>query len=149
MSDRAAVDLAHRDEAGEGSGDEGLVGAVAIKLKDPVFESQTKNKLGNTDIKSWIMTETKSAVVDFLHRNADASKKLEDKIVRNEKLRTELNTVRKEAKEAAKKIALKIPNLKDCKYHLGDAEEKGRSCSRVSATTATRSASPASTRTSG
>jgi topoisomerase-4 subunit B len=106
---------------------EGIAGAVAVKLKSPVFESQTKNKLGNTDIKSWIMTETKSAVVDFLHRNADASKKLEDKIVRNEKLRTELNTVRKEAKEAAKKIALKIPNLKDCKYHLGDAEEKGRS----------------------
>ncbi|MBN2352853.1 MAG: type IIA DNA topoisomerase subunit B [Spirochaetales bacterium] len=99
---------------------EGIAGAISIKLKAPVFESQTKNKLGNTEIKAWIVNETKSAVVDFLHKNNTAAKKLEDKIVSNEKLRKELNAVRKEAKDAAKKIALKIPNLKDCKYHLGD-----------------------------
>lgn len=99
---------------------EGIAGAIAMKLKNPVFESQTKNKLGNIEIRSWIVQEVKSGIVDFLHRNQDAAKNLEQKIVNNEKLRKELNAVKREAKEAAKKIALKIPNLKDCKYHLGD-----------------------------
>lgn len=98
---------------------EGVAGAISVKLQNPVFESQTKNKLGNSEIRSWIIQEVKSAVVDFLHKNNEASKKLEEKIVNNEKLRKELNAVKKEAKEAAKKIALKIPNLKDCKNHLG------------------------------
>lgn len=104
---------------------EGFAGAVAIRIQNPVFESQTKNKLGNTEIRSWIVNETKSAVVDFLHKNQKANKALHDKIVNNEKLRKELNAVKKEAREAAKKIALKIPKLKDCKYHLQDGE-KGR-----------------------
>lgn len=99
---------------------EGIAGAVAVKLKSPVFESQTKNKLGNAEVRSWIVGEVKSAVVDFLHKNADAAKKLEEKIVSNERLRKELNTVKKEAKAAAKKISIKIKNLKDCKYHLTD-----------------------------
>lgn len=102
---------------------EGLTGAIAIKLKSPVFESQTKNKLGNTEIRGWIVSEVKSAVVDFLHKNRNASQELEKKIVSNERLRKELNTVKKEAKEAAKKIAIKIPNLKDCKYHLQDGKK--------------------------
>jgi topoisomerase-4 subunit B len=99
---------------------EGMAGVVAIKLKSPVFESQTKNKLGNTEIRNWIMNDTKAAVVDFLHKNNSAAKSLENKIVNNERLRKDLNVVRKEAKDAAKKIALKIPKLKDCKLHLGD-----------------------------
>ncbi len=102
---------------------EGIAGAIAIKLKDPVFESQTKNKLGNTEIRGWIVNEVKSGVIDFLHKNREAAKSLEERIEYNEKLRKELNVVRKEAKEAAKKIALKIPNLKDCKYHLEDAKK--------------------------
>ncbi len=102
---------------------EGMAGAISIKLQTPVFESQTKNKLGNTEIRSWIVNEVKSGMVDFLHKNNDASKKLVQKIEQNEKLRKELNAVKKEAKEAAKKIALKIPNLKDCKYHLGDGKK--------------------------
>lgn len=99
---------------------EGIGGAIAIKLKNPVFESQTKNKLGNTEIRGWIVSEVKSGVVDYLHKNLEAAKLLETKIVQNEKLRTELNAVKKEAKEAAKRIEIKIPNLRDCKYHLYD-----------------------------
>ncbi len=101
---------------------EGMTAAVTVKIQAPVFESQTKNKLGNTEVRSWIVNETKAAVVDFLHRNAETAKLIEQKITANEKLRTELNTVKKEAKEAAKKIALKIPKLKDCKYHLDDGK---------------------------
>ncbi len=106
---------------------EGIAGAVAVKLKNPVFESQTKNKLGNTEIRGWIVSEVKSAVVDFLHKNTEAAQILENKIVQNEKLRTDLNKVKKEAKEAAKRIEIKIPNLKDCKYHKGNGEKGEKS----------------------
>ena len=99
---------------------EGIAAAVSVKLKNPVFESQTKNKLGNTDIKPWILQEVKSGVDEFLRKNPQAAKRLQEKIAANEKLRTELNVVKKEAKEAARKIELRIPNLKDCKFHLGD-----------------------------
>ncbi|MDR1869405.1 MAG: type IIA DNA topoisomerase subunit B [Treponema sp.] len=102
---------------------EGTTAAVAIKLKSPVFESQTKNKLGNSDIRAWVVQEVRNAVEDWLHKNAEASRKLEQKIIANESLRTELNAVKKEAREAAKKIALKIPKLKDCKYHLEDGKD--------------------------
>lgn len=102
---------------------EGISGAIAIKLKNPIFESQTKNKLGNTEIRGWIVQEVKSGVVDFLHKNVEAARLLETKIVQNEKLRTELNAVKKEAKEAAKRIEIKIPNLKDCKFHLPDGKD--------------------------
>ena len=99
---------------------DGIAGAVAIKVQDPVFESQTKNKLGNTDVRGWIVNDVRTAVVDFLHKNQEAASKLEQRIVHNEKLRKELNAVKKEAKEAARRISIKNPNLKDCKYHLGD-----------------------------
>lgn len=99
---------------------DGVFGVVAVKVKDPVFESQTKNKLGNTDVRGWILAEVKEAVVDFLHKHPEAARELESRIVHNEKLRKELNAVRKEAKEAARRIEIRIPNLKDCKYHRGD-----------------------------
>jgi topoisomerase-4 subunit B len=102
---------------------EGTIAAVAIKIKSPVFESQTKNKLGNSDIRSWLVQETKDAIEDWLHKNPEAARQLELKIMANEKLRTELNAVKKEAREAAKKITLKIPKLKDCKYHMEDGEK--------------------------
>ncbi|MDR3170518.1 MAG: type IIA DNA topoisomerase subunit B [Treponema sp.] len=102
---------------------EGTIATVAIKLKNPIFESQTKNKLGNSDIRAWIVQETKAAVEDWLHKNQESGKQLEQKIMANENLRTELNEVKKEAREAAKRIALKIPKLKDCKYHLEDGEK--------------------------
>ncbi|MDR1956382.1 MAG: type IIA DNA topoisomerase subunit B [Treponema sp.] len=102
---------------------EGTIAAAALKLKNPIFESQTKNKLGNTDIRAWVVQEVKDAVEDWLHKNPDAAKRLEQKIIANESLRTELNEVKKEAREAAKKIALKIPKLKDCKYHLDDGDK--------------------------
>lgn len=99
---------------------EGICGAVAVKIQSPVFESQTKNKLGNTDVRSWIVADVREAVVDWLHKNSDQAKSLANKIAQNESLRKELNSVKKEAKENAKKISIKIPKLKDSKYHLGD-----------------------------
>ncbi len=103
---------------------EGIVGAVSVKLMNPVFESQTKNKLGNTDIRGWLVQEVKEGVLDYLLKHRKAADRLAEKIVHNEKLRRELNDVKKGAREAAKRISLKIPNLKDCKYHLGDSSPK-------------------------
>lgn len=99
---------------------EGIVGTVLVKVKDPIFESQTKNKLGNTDLRTPMVQEVKEAVVQLLYKNSTVAKKLIERIAFNEKLRKELSAVKKEAKEKQKKISFKIPKLRDCKYHYGD-----------------------------
>jgi topoisomerase-4 subunit B len=104
---------------------DGLTGAIAIKLQDPVFESQTKNKLGNSEVRTWIVQQTKEAIIDHLMKNSETANKLSQKIASNEKLRKELAAVKGAAREAAKKISLNIPKLKDCKYHLNQNGAKG------------------------
>ena len=98
---------------------EGIVGAIAIKVQTPVFESQTKNKLGNTEVRTPIINEVKEAIIDFLHKNPEAAQQLNQKILTNETIRKKLTEVKKIAKENAKKISINIPKLKDCKFHLG------------------------------
>jgi len=105
---------------------DGMVGAVSVKLKDPVFESQTKNKLGNTDIRGWIVNEVREAVVDHLHRNKDAAEALLEKVTLNEKVRKEIQAVKKQSREKAKRMSLKIPKLKDCKCHFCDGSLRGK-----------------------
>jgi DNA gyrase subunit B/topoisomerase-4 subunit B len=102
---------------------EGVLGAVAIRLKEPVFESQTKNKLGNTEIRSDLVADVKKAVVELLHRNKPAAEKLVDKIKESQKLRKELNSVKKLARERSKAVSIRVPQLKDCKKHFN--KEKG------------------------
>lgn len=99
---------------------EGLASALLVKVKDPVFESQTKNKLGNTDIRAWIVSGTQSALNEWLHRNPDAARAIQEKIRTSERLRTELAQVKREAKDAARRISIRIPKLKDCRYHVQD-----------------------------
>ncbi|MCB2184052.1 MAG: type IIA DNA topoisomerase subunit B [Desulfobulbaceae bacterium] len=96
---------------------EGVVGAIAFKVKDPIFESQTKNKLGNTEIRATIVNRVKDFVCDLLYKEKDVAETLIHKIQQNEKVRKELQHVRKEAKAKAKKVAIRVPQLKDCKYH--------------------------------
>lgn len=96
---------------------DGIVGTLAIKIKDPVFESQTKNKLGNTEIRSWIASKVRDAVSSALYKDTESAQKLIEKILRNEVVRKELQSVRSEARANAKKVALKIDQLKDCKHH--------------------------------
>jgi len=107
---------------------DGIVGTLSVKIKDPVFESQTKNKLGNTDVRSWIVNTVKDAVSSELYKNSETAERLIEKILRNEKVRKELQSVRKEARAKAKKVAIKIPQLKDCKYHpsRGKPSKPGR-----------------------
>ncbi|OGV49576.1 MAG: DNA topoisomerase IV [Lentisphaerae bacterium GWF2_52_8] len=106
---------------------DGVVGAIAIKLQDPVFESQTKNKLGNTDIRGWIVNAVRQAVVDYMHRHREEADVILDKVNRNEQVRKDIQAVKKQSKEKAKKMSLKIPKLKDCKYHLGEDPKHGES----------------------
>lgn len=99
---------------------EGIVGTILVRVKDPIFESQTKNKLGNTDLRGPVVQEVKEAVIHLLHRFPDSANKIIERIAFNEKLRRELASVRKEAKEKQKKISFKIPKLRDCKHHYQD-----------------------------
>ncbi len=99
---------------------EGMVGCILVKVKEPVFESQTKNKLSNTEIRSPLVHEVKEAVHHLLHKHPEAAQKIIDRIVFNERLRKELAAVKKEAKEKQKKISFKIPKLRDCKYHYNE-----------------------------
>lgn len=99
---------------------EGIVGTILVRVKDPIFESQTKNKLGNTDLRGPVVQEVKEAVVTLLHKHPDIANRIIERIVFNEKLRRELAAVKKEAKEKQKKISFKIPKLRDCKHHYQD-----------------------------
>jgi len=104
---------------------EGIVGTVLVKVKDPIFESQTKNKLSNTELRGPVVQEVKDAVCDLFYKNPTTANAIIERIVFNEKLRRELANVKKEAKEKQKKISFKIPKLRDCKYHLGDESGRG------------------------
>jgi DNA gyrase/topoisomerase IV subunit B len=97
---------------------EGLVGAIAIRLKDPVFESQTKNKLGNTEIRTELVAKVREIVATLLHKNSEVAERLVTKIQETQRLRKELQDVRKLARERSAAISLRIPQLKDCKVHL-------------------------------
>lgn len=104
---------------------EGIVGTILVKVKDPIFESQTKNKLGNNEIRAPLVQEIKEAVQNLLYKNTETANKIIDRIAFNEKLRKELAAVKKEAKEKQKKISFKIPKLRDCKFHYGDETKEG------------------------
>ncbi|MFH0946737.1 MAG: ATP-binding protein, partial [Planctomycetota bacterium] len=97
---------------------DGLIGAIAVKIQDPVFESQTKNKLGTTGIRGWIVKDVREQVVLWMHKHREAADSLLAKVKTNERIRKELASIKKEARERSKKIAIRIPKLTDCKVHL-------------------------------
>ena len=105
---------------------EAMVGAVAIRLKDPMFESQTKNKLGNTEIRSEIVNRVREEVMDYLNRNREVADRMIQKIEDTRLLRKELQQVKKMARERAKAVTIRIPQLKDCKNHYNRQKCKGR-----------------------
>src|SRR5580765_7098655 len=103
-----------------------MVGAVSIRLKDPVFESQTKNKLGNTEIRSELVNTVREELLHFFNRNKEVAEKIIAKVEDTQQLRKELQEVKKLARERAKAITLRIPQLKDCKLHLDKKKGKGK-----------------------
>ena len=103
----------------------GIVGAIAVKIQEPIFESQTKNKLGNNEIRADLVSAIKTAVAKHLYKSPETAERIIEKIAQNEKVRREVQAVRNQAKEKAKKVSLKIPKLRDCKYHLNADGDKG------------------------
>ena len=105
---------------------ESMVGAVSIRLKDPVFESQTKNKLGNTEIRTDLVNRVREELLQFFNRNKEIAEKIVAKVQDTRQLRKELQEVKKLARERAKAITIRIPQLKDCKTHFDKAKGKGK-----------------------
>src|SRR5438128_5815465 len=105
---------------------ESMIGAVALRLKDPVFESQTKNKLGNTEIRTELVNRVREELLHFFNRNKEIAEKIIAKVQDTRQLRKELQEVKKLARERAKAITIRIPQLKDCKIHFDKAKGKGR-----------------------
>jgi topoisomerase-4 subunit B len=104
---------------------EGLIGALAIRLKDPLFESQTKNKLGNAEIRAPLVQQVRDVIVDLLHREPAVAERLLAKIQDTAALRKELQSVKKLARERAKSVSIRVPQLKDCKHHFDHKRQKG------------------------
>ncbi len=105
---------------------EGMVGAVAIRLMEPVFESQTKNKLGNTEIRAELVGRIRDVALDLLHRHPDRAERLLAKAQETARMRKELQSVKKMARERARAISLRIPQLRDSKLHLDSRRDRGK-----------------------
>jgi len=103
-----------------------MVGAVAIRLQDPVFESQTKNKLGNTEIRTELVNKVREELLHFFNRNKQVADQILAKVEDTKALRKELQAVKKLARERAKAVTLRIPQLKDCKIHYNTAKGKNK-----------------------
>ena len=106
-----------------------IVSAIAIKVMEPVFESQTKTKLGSTDmggdlptVRTYINDFLKTQLDNYLHKNSDTAEKIQRKIMQAERERKELSGIRKLAKDRAKKSNLHNKKLRDCRVHFGDAK---------------------------
>jgi topoisomerase-4 subunit B len=109
----------------------GLVCAVSIKVEEPIFESQTKTKLGSSEmgpkgptLKSFIFDFLKTELDNFLHRNPEVAQQLQTRIRQNERERKDLAGIKKLARARAKKASLHNKKLRDCRSHLNEKKER-------------------------
>ncbi|PCI35016.1 MAG: DNA topoisomerase IV [Flavobacteriaceae bacterium] len=110
-----------------------IVTAISIKVMEPIFESQTKTKLGSTEmgdglptVRTFINDFVKTKLDNYLHKNPDTADKIQRKILQAEKERRDLSGIRKLARERAKKSNLHNKKLRDCRVHLGDLKKENR-----------------------
>lgn len=110
-----------------------IVAAIAVKVIEPVFESQTKTKLGSQEIepegksmRAFINDFLKDKLDNYLHRNPDVAELIERKIKQSERERKELSGIRKIARDRAKKANLHNKKLRDCRTHLTDLKDERR-----------------------
>lgn len=108
-----------------------VVTAISIKVMEPIFESQTKTKLGSTDmggdlptVRTYINDFVKTQLDNFLHKNPETADKIQRKILQAERERKELSGIRKLAKDRAKKSSLHNKKLRDCRVHFGDIKNE-------------------------
>ena len=106
-----------------------VIAAISVKVTDPVFESQTKIKLGSKEIepgvsmRNFVMDFLGKHLDDYLHKYPETAQTLQKKIVENEKERKAISGVQKKARETAKKVSLNNRKLRDCKIHFTDRSE--------------------------
>lgn len=110
-----------------------IISAVSIKVMEPVFESQTKTKLGSTDmggnyptVRTYINDFVGKYLDNYLHKNTETADALQRKIIQAERERKDLSGIRKLAKDRAKKASLHNKKLRDCRVHLGDLKKDRR-----------------------
>ena len=110
-----------------------IVAAIAVKVIEPVFESQTKTKLGSQEIepggksmRAFINDFLKDKLDNYLHRNPDVAETIEKKIKQSERERKELAGIRKIARDRSKKANLHNKKLRDCRTHLTDLKDEKR-----------------------
>ena len=110
-----------------------IVAAVSVKVMEPVFESQTKTKLGSQEIepggksmRAFINDFLKDKLDNFLHKNPEVAQTIETKIKQSEKERKDLAGIRKIARERSKKANLHNKKLRDCRIHLSDLKNERR-----------------------
>ncbi|CAZ98681.1 DNA topoisomerase IV subunit B [Zobellia galactanivorans] len=110
-----------------------IISAISIKVMEPVFESQTKTKLGSTEmggnfptVRTYINDFIGTHLDNYLHKNPETADKLQRKIMMAEKERKELSGIRKLARDRAKKASLHNKKLRDCRVHLGDMKNDRR-----------------------
>ncbi len=108
-----------------------IIGAIAIKVQEPVFESQTKTKLGSQSIgpdgptvRTFINDFVKKALDDYLHKNPATADALQKRILQSERERKDIAGIKKLANERAKKASLHNRKLRDCKVHFSDKHER-------------------------
>lgn len=111
----------------------GIVAAVAVKVIEPVFESQTKTKLGSLEVepggqsmRSFVGDFIGRELDNYLHKNPEVAEVLQQRILSNERERKELTGIRKLARERAKKASLHNRKLRDCRIHLNDPKKDDR-----------------------
>ena len=110
-----------------------VVSAISIKVMEPIFESQTKTKLGSSEmggglpsVRVYINEFLKKELDNYLHKNTEVAEQIHRKILQAEKERKELSGIRKIARERAKKSNLHNKKLRDCRVHLGDLKNEKR-----------------------
>lgn len=104
---------------------DGIVGAVAVRVQNPMFEAQTKNKLGMPELRNGWVNEIKRVIEEQLHRAPAESSKLIEKITQTSELRAEIGKVKKIARERNRAVTVRVPQLSDCKHHLNLAKDSG------------------------
>lgn len=116
----------------------GMVAAISIKVEEPVFESQTKTKLGSRDmgkdgptVAKFISDFLKKELDNYLHINSDTAEIMLHKIQESEKERKAIAGVTKQARERAKKVSLHNKKLRDCRIHYNDAKNERRQESTI------------------
>jgi len=110
-----------------------IVSAISIKVMEPVFESQTKTKLGSTEmggglptVRTFINDFIKTNLDNYLHKNPNVTEQLLSKIMQAERERKDLSGIRKLARERAKKANLHNKKLRDCRVHLNEMKKDNR-----------------------